>query len=66
MQQIQFQQECMGVEEVEYLAKEYPNTKIYAIHRSDYIHNHIKNNRISRRRRYYKFIRIKNKFTSYF
>ena len=32
----------MGVEEVEYLAKEYPNTKIYAIHRSDYIHNHIK------------------------
>ena len=32
----------MGVEETEGLAKEYPNTKIYAIHRSDYIHNHIK------------------------
>lgn len=32
----------MGVEEVEWLSKEYPNTRIYAIHRSDYIHNHIK------------------------
>ena len=32
----------MGVEEVIWLSKEYPNCKIYAIHRSDYVHNHIK------------------------
>ena len=31
----------MGVEEVIWLAKEYPNTKVYAIHRSDYVHSHI-------------------------
>lgn len=32
----------MGVEEVIWLSKEYPNCKIYAIHRSDYVHSHIK------------------------
>ncbi len=32
----------MGVNEVEEIAKQYPKTTIYAIHRSDYIHNDIK------------------------
>lgn len=32
----------MGVEEVEWLAKEYPRAEVYAIHRSDYVHSHIK------------------------
>lgn len=32
----------MGVEEVVELSKKYPNCKIYVIHRSDYVHEHIK------------------------
>jgi ribonuclease BN (tRNA processing enzyme) len=32
----------MGVEEVIELSKKYPKCKIYAIHRSDYVHEHIK------------------------
>lgn len=32
----------MGVEEVIELSREYPNCKIFAIHRSDYTHSHIK------------------------
>lgn len=32
----------MGVGDVVELAKKYTNTKIYAIHRSDYVHSHIK------------------------
>ncbi len=32
----------MGVDQVVELSKKYPNCKIYAIHRSDYTHNHIK------------------------
>ncbi len=31
----------MGIEEVVWLAKQFPDKKIYAIHRSDYVHSHI-------------------------
>ena len=32
----------MGLDEVIELSKKYPKCKIYAVHRSDYVHSHIK------------------------